>query len=69
MRQLTTAADRIDCWIRRLIVTSPSYANPARDPYIGLTTAVGRSLKDQYDAAMAPMPSPLAALVRRLEAR
>jgi hypothetical protein len=69
MRQVTTAADRIDYWIRRRIVASPGSANPARDPYIGLTTAIGRSLRDQYDAATAPMPSPLVALVKRLEAR
>jgi hypothetical protein len=67
MRQVTTAADRIDYWIRRRLVpcSPPRDANPA---YIGLTTAIGRSLRDQYDALTAPTPPHLAALVRQRDA-
>jgi hypothetical protein len=70
MRQVTTAADRIDYWIRRRIVpcSPPRDANPACDRYIGLTTAIGRSLRDQYDALTAPMPPHLSALVRQFDA-
>jgi len=32
-------------------------------------SAIGRSLRDQYDALAAPMPPYLAALVKQLEAR
>jgi hypothetical protein len=67
---LTTAADRIDCWIRRHIVPcdAPSTANPARDRYAGLI-AIGRSLREQYDALAAPVPPYLAAVVKELEAQ
>jgi len=70
MRQVATAADRIDYWIRRRIVSCgpPDNANPARDRYIGLTATIGRSLRDQYDAVAAPVPPHLAALVKRLQA-
>jgi hypothetical protein len=67
---VATAADRIDYWIRRHIVpcAAPSNANPAPDLHVGLS-AIGRSLRDQYDALAAPMPPYLAALVKQLEAR
>jgi hypothetical protein len=70
MRPVATTADRIDYWIRRRIVpwSPPSDANPAGDRYIGLTVAIGRSLRDQYEALATPMPSRLAALVKQLEA-
>jgi hypothetical protein len=68
--RVATAADRIDYWIRRHIVpcVTPSNANPAPDLHVGLS-AIGRSLRDQYDALAAPMPPYLAALVKQLEAR
>jgi hypothetical protein len=67
---LTTAADRIDHWIRRHIVpyATPSNAKPAPDRYVGLI-AIGRSLREQYDALAAPVPPYLAALVKELEAQ
>jgi hypothetical protein len=67
---LTTAADRIDHWIRRHIVpcATPNNANPAPDRYAGLI-AIGRSLREQYDALAAPVPPYLAALVKELEAQ
>jgi len=70
MRHLTAAADRIDYWIRRHIVPcgTPSNAIPNRDKYVALT-AIGQSLRDQYDALAAPVPPHLAALVKQLEAR
>jgi hypothetical protein len=70
MRHLAATADRIDHWIRRRIVpfAPPSNVNPALDSYIALA-AIGRSLRDQYDALAAPLPANLAALVKRLEAQ
>jgi hypothetical protein len=68
-------ADHIDYWIRLHVVqfccgTHPSQShskfNPARHRYVGLT-AIGLSLKDQYDALASPMPLHLAALVKQLE--
>ena len=68
-------ADRIDYWIRRHVIphrygTHPSQSrskfNPARDRRVWLS-AIGQSLKDQYDALATPMPRHLAALVKRLE--
>jgi hypothetical protein len=68
MRHVAVAADRIDYWIRRRIVpcAPPSNVNP--DSYI-VFAAIGRSLRDQYDALAAPLPPNLAALVKRLEAQ
>ena len=72
MLHLTIAADRIDCWIRRHIVRhivpcdAPSNVNGARDRYVGLH-AIGKSLRDQYDSLAAPVPPPLAALVKQLD--
>jgi hypothetical protein len=71
MRQVATAADRIDYWVRRRIVPCdallPGNANPSSDRYVGLSTAIGQSLRDQYNALAAPAPPHLAALVKRLE--
>jgi hypothetical protein len=70
MSQVATAADQIDYWIRRRIVPCaiPRNANPAADRHVGLT-AIGRPLRDQYDALAAPVPSHLAALIKQLEAQ
>jgi hypothetical protein len=66
-------ADRIDYWIRRHVILYPhgthpprSKWNPARHRRVGLS-AIGQSLKDQYDALATPIPPHLAALVRQLE--
>jgi hypothetical protein len=66
-------ADRIDYWIRRHAIRScygtyPSQSNwnPARDRRVGML-AIGKCLKDQYDALATPAPSHLASLVKRLE--
>jgi hypothetical protein len=40
--------------------------NGARDRYVGLH-AIGKSLRDQYDLLAAPVPPPLAALVKQLD--
>jgi hypothetical protein len=70
MRQVVTATDRIDYWIRRRIVPCdallPGNANPASDRCVGLTTTIGQHLRDQYELA-APIPSHLAALVEKLK--
>ena len=68
MRHLATAADRIDDWIRRRIVPDPcpSRVNSGRDRRVALA-AIGRSLKDQYDAAAAPVPARLSALMEQLK--
>jgi hypothetical protein len=62
-------ADRIDCRIRRHAVqtrSSQSKRNPARDRSEWLT-AIGQSLKDQYDALATPVPRHIAALVEQLD--
>jgi hypothetical protein len=71
MRHVTAATDRIDYWIRQRAApyAPPSNANLSRAKYVGLATAIGRTLKDQYDAVAAPAPPHLAALVKRLEAQ
>jgi hypothetical protein len=71
MRHVTAAADRIDHWIRQRVVPCavPSNANLSRAKYVDLTTAIGRTLKDQYYALAAPVPPHLIALVKRLEAQ
>jgi hypothetical protein len=62
MRDLAAAADRIDNWIRRRVIVSccgthPSQSklNSARHRRLGLS-AIGQSLKDQYDALATPIP-------------
>ena len=69
MRQAASVADRIDYWIRRCVIpcTPPGNVTPARDRYVALT-AIGQSLKDQYDALEVPVPPHLAALVKRVQA-
>ena len=53
MRHVATAADRIDYWIRRHIVACATPSNAlAADLHVGLA-AIGRSLRDQYDALAA----------------
>jgi hypothetical protein len=68
MRHLAVRADRIDYWIRRQIVPGPSQhrVNSARDRRVALT-AIGRSLKDQYDAAAVPLPPYLSALMEQFK--
>jgi hypothetical protein len=67
MRQFIAAADRVNYWIRRRAVPcdTPINVNGARDRYVGLN-AIGKSLRDQYDALAAPAPPHLAALVQQL---
>jgi len=71
MRHVTTAADRIDYLIRQRVVPCaiPTNANLSRAKYADLTTAIGRTLNDQYEALAAPVPPHLAAVVKRLEAQ
>lgn len=66
-------ADQIDYWIRRHVIqycfgTHPSQSKfyPARDRRLWLS-AIGQSLKVQYDALAAPIPPRLAGLVNQLE--
>jgi hypothetical protein len=68
VRNLAVRADRIDYWIRRHVVPYPpqNKVNAARDRYVGLT-AIGRSLKEEYDALATPIPPHLAALVEQLK--
>jgi hypothetical protein len=57
-------ADRIDYWIRRRVIPHcyephpsqrQSTFNPVRDRRVWLS-AIGQSLKDQYDALSTPIP-------------
>jgi hypothetical protein len=68
MRRLTVAADRIDHWIRRHVVPCPpqSKVNSARDRQAALT-AIGKTLRDQYDAVARPVPRHLATLVEQVQ--
>jgi hypothetical protein len=66
-------ANRIDHWIPSHIIqycygTHPSQnkLNPRGGRSVGML-AIGKCLKDQYDAFAAPTPTHLAALVRQLE--
>jgi hypothetical protein len=68
MPRLAATADRIDYWIRRRVVPCPVHSkviNPSFERFVGLT-AIGKSLRDQYDALAPPMPGHLAALVEQL---
>jgi hypothetical protein len=73
MAHLVAAADRLDNWIRRHAVewycgrTSKAKFNPSRDR-VGLS-AIGKSLRDQYDALSPPIPPRLATLVEQLETK
>jgi hypothetical protein len=68
MPHLLAKADRIDYWIRRHVVPCPpqSKVNSARDRQAALT-AIGKTLRDQYDAVAAPVPRHLATLVEQLQ--
>ena len=68
MGHLAARADRIDYRIRRNVVPCPTHVtvNPALLRRAGLT-AVGQCLKEQYDAAMTPVPAHLSALVEQLK--
>ena len=68
MGNLAARADRVDYWIRRHVVPCPTHVtvNPALLRRAGLT-AVGQCLKEQYDAAMTPVPAHLSALVEQLK--
>jgi hypothetical protein len=61
-------ADRIDYWIRRRVIQPCDTTRPSHAAQVGLS-AIGRSLRDQYDALATPMPSHLVALVNQLEAQ
>jgi hypothetical protein len=74
-RRFEAAAERLDYWIRRHAVplycgTHPaqtkSDCNSARDRLVGLS-AIGRCLKDQYDAVATPVPPHLVALLEQLK--
>jgi hypothetical protein len=68
MRHIAPTADRIDHWIRRQVVPSPSQTrvNSARDRRVALA-AIGRCLKDQYDADATPIPAHLSALMEQFK--
>jgi hypothetical protein len=71
MPGLIAAADRIDGWIPRNVIqycygTQPSQLLPRGGRRIGML-AIGKSLRDQYDALASPVPPRLAVLIRRLE--
>jgi hypothetical protein len=68
MSHLLATADRIDYWIRRHVVACLPQSNvdSARDRRAALT-AIGKILRDQYDAVAAPVPRHLATLVEQLQ--
>ena len=67
MRHLASAADRIDYWIRQILPgPCQNRVNSARDRRVALA-AIGRSLKDQYDAAATPIPAHLSALMEQFK--
>ena len=70
MRHLAATADRVDRWIGRQMVPglSQTRVNSARDRRVALA-AIGRYLKDQYDAAATPIPARLSALVEQFKAQ
>jgi hypothetical protein len=64
-------ANQIDSWIPPHIIqycyeNSPSQMLPRGGRRV-VMLAIGKCLKDQYDALASPVPPHLAALVRRLE--
>jgi hypothetical protein len=72
-RTAVQTVDRIDYWIRRHVFQScvgahPSQTklNPAHERCVWLS-AIGQSLKNQYDALAAPVPPHLVALVKQIE--
>jgi hypothetical protein len=68
MPHVLATADRIDHWIRRHVVpcAPQSKVNSARDRRAALT-AIGKTLRDQYDAVAVPVPRHLATLVEQLQ--
>jgi hypothetical protein len=68
MPRFVATADRIDYWIRRRVVPCPTHTavNRVTQKLVGLT-AIGRSLKDQYDALASPIPPHLTALIEQLK--
>jgi hypothetical protein len=76
MRRLAAAADQIDYWIRRHVITychgiHPSQKKSARDRGVGLLAIwqIGLCVKDQYSVFASPIPPHLAALVEQLRAQ
>jgi hypothetical protein len=67
MHNLAARADRIDYWIRRRVVPCPVHTkvDPALQRFVGLT-AIGQSLKDQYNALASPIPVQLVTLLEQL---
>jgi hypothetical protein len=72
-RRFDAAAERIDYWIRRHAIPlycgnhpAQTNCNSPRDRLVGLT-AIGQSLKEQYDACATPVPPHLVALVAQLK--
>jgi hypothetical protein len=68
MGNLAVRADRVDYRTHRSVVPCPTHVkvNPALLRRVGLT-AIGQCLKEQYDAAMTPVPAHLSALVEQLQ--
>ena len=70
MPNLSASADRIDQWIPQQIIqycygTHTSQFLPRGGRRVGML-AIGKCLKDQYDALANPIPPHLAALVKQL---
>jgi hypothetical protein len=68
MSHLLATADRLDYWIRRSVVLYPpqNKVDAARDRRAALT-AIGKTLRDQYDALASPVPGHLAVLFEQLK--
>ena len=64
-RKSKCAAGLIDCRIHLDCHRTHSYESDRHPRRISLS-AIGRCLKDQYDALASPIPPHLAALVKRL---
>ena len=74
MRNRVITADQIDYWIRRHAIRASCGTHPAQNKCklnsadkLVLLSAIGRSLKDHYDALAPPIPPHLAALVEQLK--
>jgi hypothetical protein len=68
MSHLLATADRLDYWIGRRVVPSPpqNKVDSARDRRAALT-AIGKILREQYDALATPVPGHLAVLFEQLK--